>query len=112
MSVVLIKEKLTTEQLELAKKDYSTYVKITIDIINRLVAIGGEYHADAEKVLLENGADQISIWGGGVNLETKEFETNAVINIKPGRNPSLDILDPEIRETFLIIAKESLKEYV
>ena len=48
----------------------------------------------------------------GIILETKEFETNAVINIKPEKNPSLDILDPAIRETFLKIANESFKDYV
>jgi len=112
MSVVLIQNRLTKEQFEKAKKDYFTYIKITIDINKKLVAVGGEYHADAEKVILENDGDQQNVWGGGVNLETGEFETNAVINIKPGVNPSLDILNPEVREAFLSIVKESLKEYV
>lgn len=112
MSVVLIKDKLTNEQFREAKKDYSTYIKITIDVMNNFVAVGGEYHADAEKVLLENGARQENIWGGGVNLETNSFETNAIINIRPGKNPSSEIIDLIKRERFLVLAKKALKTYV
>lgn len=112
MSVILIRDKLTKEQFEEAKKDYSTYIKITIDVKKEMVAIGGEYHADAEKVLLESGARQENIWGGGVNLETHEFETNAIINIRPGKNPSSEIIDPIERERFLVLAKKALKTYV
>ena len=74
--------------------------------------MGGEFHADAEKLLLESGSKQADIWGGGVDLEDEKFVVNAIINLRSGRNDSADILDAKTRETFLILAKEALKDYV
>ena len=105
-------EKVTKEDLEKAKADYETYIKITIDIEGKIVALGGEYHADAEKLLLEGGSKQNNIWGGGVNLESRNFETNAIVNLRSGRNNSTDILDGETREKFLDLAKKVLRTYV
>lgn len=88
------------------------YKKITADLETGTVALGGEYYADVEKVLLDQGSRQEDIWGGGVNLETKSFETNAIINLRSGRNDSTDILDLGNRKRFLEIAQEFLKNYV
>lgn len=105
-------EEITKEDLEKAREDYETYIKITIDIERKVIALGGEYHADAEKLLLENGSKQSDIWGGGVNLESRNFETNAIVNLRSGRNNSTDILDGETREKFLELAKKVLRTYV
>ncbi|HEY4474597.1 MAG TPA: DUF5674 family protein [Candidatus Paceibacterota bacterium] len=53
MGIVVVGEKLTKEEFFKAKKDYKTYVKITIDVESSAVLLGGEYHADTEKILLE-----------------------------------------------------------
>ncbi|MGD0523386.1 MAG: DUF5674 family protein [Candidatus Microgenomates bacterium] len=112
--IVILKpgQKLAQEDFEKARQDYETYIKITIDIERKVVALGGEYHSDAEKLLLENGSKQDDIWGGGFDLDDKKFVVNAIINLRSGRNDSADILDPKIRERFLVLAKEVLKDYV
>lgn len=112
MAIVIIQDKPTFEDLKKAREEYKSYIKITIDVAKEIVAIGGEYHADAEKLLFAKGSKQENIWGGGVNLETGLFETNAIINLRAKTNPSADILDPTIREKFLTIAKEALGRYV
>lgn|SRR3972149_822847 len=94
-----------------ASTDYPNYVKITIDIDKELVAIGGEYHADAEKKLLELGAKQKNIWGGGLDLITKELETIAMINVRARLNPHQDIQTPNIKAKFLSLAYKFLKKY-
>ncbi len=106
------KQKLTKADFAKAKQDYETYIKITIDIERKVVALGGEYHADAEKLLLDSGSKQDDIWGGGINLNTKEFEANAMVNIRVGKNDTIEILDEKIKSVFLQIAKEVLKEHV
>jgi len=45
------------------------------------------------------------MWGGWVNLEDKMIETNAVWNIRDG-NPSIEILDNEVRSRFINLVKE------
>lgn len=112
MGTVLVKDELTGKDFEKAKEDYKTYIKITIDIERGLVVLGGEYHADAEKLLLSLGSRQENIWGGGINLKTKEIETNAIINIRAGRNNSTEIIDSGIRKRFIKLAKRVLGKYV
>jgi len=112
MMVVLVKDKISEEEFQKARQDYGSYIKITTDLNSGIVALGGEYHADAEKLLLEKGSESTNIWGGGINLETKKFETNAIINLKPGVNESTEILNPETRKKFLKIAEDILKAYV
>lgn len=112
MAIILVENKPSKEDFQKTKEDYESYIKLTIDIERQIVALGGEYHTDAEKLLLDQGSKQKNIWGGGVNLETKQFETNAIINLRPGRNDSTEILDLKTREKFLIIAKRVLKSYV
>jgi len=112
MGIVIVKRPLTEEEFKEARKDYQSYIKITIDLEGETAAVGGEYHADAEKILLEQGSKQKNIWGGGFNLETRQFETNAIINLRIPENDSCDILDPFKREKFLKIAKKIFKNYV
>lgn len=111
MAIVLVRDRLSEEEFRAAKQNYGSYIKITLDLEFGVAALGGEYHADAEKLLLEKGLKSPNIWGGGINLETKKFETNAIINLKPGVNESTEILNPETRKKFLKIAKNILKVY-
>ncbi len=112
MAIVVILKKAKKGEFETARKDYKSYIKITLDLRNEIMALGGEYHVDAEKMLLNQGSKQEDIWGGGVNLETGGFETNAIINLRAGRNDSTEILEPSTRKKFLEIANKLLKSHV
>lgn len=102
-----MKEKATTEDIRIASEEYGCYIKIVIDIKSGLTVIGGEWHADGEKILLENGSRQEDIWGGGIDLESKKIETVALINLRPSQNnDSQEILDEGIRDRFMTLAKE------
>jgi len=106
---MVVSDGLDKESLDRAREDYGFYLKVTVDLRQKIVVIGGEYHADAEKLLLENhNSRQEDIWGGGVNLEDRRVEANALINLRPGVNESLEILDPEIRNQFLWLVEEKL----
>lgn len=110
MGIVIVDHKLTKEDIRLAREDYDSYIKITADIRQNIVAIGGEYHADAEKILVEKyDSKNEDIWGGGYDVEEKKYKVSAMLNIKPNfGNDSMDILDPEIRRLFLDSAKSVL----
>lgn len=106
--IIILTKKATSQDLKKASEDYKTYIKITIDIVKEIVAIGGEYHADAEKLLLAQGSSQKNIWGGGLDLVLKRFETNAMINLRPQQNSSTEILDEKIRAKFLKICHKMI----
>ena len=107
MSVVLIENRVTKADLQKAGEDYGKFIKIVVDVKNNLVAIGGEWHVDGEKILLERGSQQQDLWGGGIDTETKNIETIALINLRSNQdNNSQVILDRNIRDKFVKIVKE------
>lgn len=106
MAVALIQNSVTPQDITIAREDYGDYVKIVVDIATETIAIGGEWHADAEKILLDQGSLQENIWGGGIDLTTSIIETVALINIRPRyNNDSQEIIDPSIRSKFIAIVK-------
>ena len=105
MAVNLIKGKVAHTDLVKAQEEYDEYIKIVVDIETGLMTIGGEWHADGEKLLLENGSKQDNIWGGGMNLKTNKIDYTALINIRSKDNPSHVIMDKKVRDKFDKIVK-------
>lgn len=105
--VILLTDKATSEQIKLAAEDYfGEYIKIVVDIETGTMTIGGEWHADGERELLNIGSKQANLWGGGLRLANKQIDFNSLINTRPGFNNSQEILDPEIRDKFEKLVKE------
>jgi len=106
--VVLISEKVSKDDLIKAREEYGDYVKIVVDVETGALTIGGEWHADGEKLLLNQGSRQSNLWGGGVSLKTGEIDYTALINIRAKLNPSHVIMDEAIRGKFDKVVKEKL----
>jgi hypothetical protein len=97
MGVVVITKGITESDLQIAKEDYGDYLKWVVDVEKERLAIGGEYHADAEKILLESGSSQSDLWGGGIDLTSGKLDFIALINIRPGINVNHTIQDQLLR---------------
>lgn len=99
---------------QLAAQTYGDMVKAVADIEQKIIAIGGEYHADAEKLLLESGSKQSDLWGFNIYPEQDRqtwLEYNSLINIRPhAHNRSLVIGNQEIKEKIKNIVDEKIKE--
>ena len=84
------------------------------DVDKGLLAIDADLHADLERLLLENGSQQTSLWG--FNLypdETGEdfIEYDSLINIRSWQgNPSRDVLDQEVRGKIVNIVDKFITE--
>ena len=103
---LIIREKAVDKELREISGHFKGYIKVVVDIERAILAAGGDRHADDEKILLENGSKQKNLWGGGLDLETKEIDYNSIINLRPRQNnPSRDILSLEIRKKFDKIVK-------
>lgn len=101
---------LVFEDIKRLQGKWGDYLKVTVDIENGWSVVGGELHADGEKVLLEKGSCQDDIWGGGINLKDKKIDTTAVLNLRPRLdNDNLEILDLERREKFLQTVKKAFQ---
>jgi len=107
MAVVFVREKVKPKDLKVASEEFESYIKVVVDVETGNTTIGGVWHADGEKVLLENGSRQKNIWGGGIDTNSGRVETVALINVRPNDgNDSQEILDAKVRDKFVSIVKE------
>ncbi len=103
MEILIVREPIDHEMLEaLAKEWHRTLVKGVADIRRGIVALGGEWHMDANNRLIAEGSEQQNLWG--FNLYPKEkgyaaIEYNSLINIRPMQgNFSMDITNEETQK--------------
>ena len=107
---ILVVRKPVDEQtlLALAERWHHTLVKGVADIALGTVALGGEWHIDANNKLIEEGSEQKNLWG--FNIYPKEkgneaIEYNSLINIRPLQgNRSMEITSEETRKAVRRVA--------
>jgi hypothetical protein len=101
-TIVLTSEALgPAEVRRLVDAFFSDMVKVVVDVRRARAAVGGELHADAEQLLLEEGSEQADLWGANYYPGRGPegcVEFTALINIRPAQgNPGMEIQDPEVR---------------
>lgn len=106
----IVKDKISLAELALiAKERFGDMVKAVVDCERKIMAVGGEFHADEEEILLQDGSRQNDLWG--INLfpqksEEEWLEFNSMINLRPSQsNRSRGVEDPLIREKIIFIVK-------
>lgn len=110
MSIHLIKDKVTPQQIQEMLTTLKTYIKLAVDIERRILAGGGELHADCEAVLLADGSKQENVWGANWLPSKKEVTYEAMLNISTRRkNPSMIIQNPEIRQRVEKVVREKFE---
>lgn len=103
MNIKIVKDKISTDDLkEIAKIFYNSMIKGVVDIEREIIAFGGEYHIDANNVLIDNGSKQSDIWGFNVIFNKPReswIEYVSLINIRPkDKNLEMDVQDKNIRK--------------
>ena len=99
-TIAIIRERIERSELErLVAAHFSDMVKIVVDLQREVVAVGGELHADAEQLLLEQGSRQADLWGAnyypGRGAE-ECLEYTALINIRPSQADNLPNISPHV----------------
>lgn len=99
--IIFLERKATKKQIKQLAEHFNGYIKVVVDIEKKMLAGGTDRHFDQEQDLLRKGSKQEDLWGGGVDIETKEIDYNSIINLRPNQdNPSRDILSKDIRLKF------------
>lgn len=104
MNIVIVEDRISKAELEeIAETFYISMIKGVVDIKKEIIAFGGEYHIDANTVLIDNGSNQSDLWGFNVIFEKPKeswIEYTSLINIRPqAGNLSMEIQDVVIRDT-------------
>ena len=102
MEILIAREPIDEAMLdELAKAWYKTLVKGVADIERGVVALGGEWHMDANNCLIADSSRQEDLWG--FNIYPKKhgaaaIEYNSLINIRSHQdNQAMEIESRHIR---------------
>jgi hypothetical protein len=110
MKIHIIRNHATQEQIREMLEELETYIKLAIDVERNILAGGGEYHADCEEVLIEDGSRQEDIWGADWYPGSKMVEFLALINIRPRQgNRGMEIEDPKLRSKIEVIVRGLLE---
>ncbi|MEW6375911.1 MAG: DUF5674 family protein [Thermodesulfobacteriota bacterium] len=95
MKLHIIRHRATEKEIQEMLEELETFIKLAVDVERNILAGGGEYHADCEEVLLEDGSRQDDLRGADWYPESKKVEFGALINIRPQQgNRGMEIEDP------------------
>ncbi|HLD61741.1 MAG TPA: DUF5674 family protein [Patescibacteria group bacterium] len=108
MPIKIIDKKITESELrEIAKDFYIDMIKGVADVERGILAMGGEYHMDANAILIENGSRQQNVWGFNWYFDRtgdERIEYVSLINIRPAQgNRSMEVQNASLRDAMKII---------
>ncbi len=116
MEIKIVKGSINKKELvAMAREQFGDLVKAVVDVGQRIMAVGGEMHADEEVILMEQeGSKREYTWG--INLYPEKsgeelVEFDSIINIKPSYgNRSRDVENPKTREEIKMIVNKLIVE--
>ncbi|OGI57573.1 hypothetical protein A3B85_01715 [Candidatus Nomurabacteria bacterium RIFCSPHIGHO2_02_FULL_37_13] len=99
----IINKKISENELrEIAKEFYGSMIKGVADVEREILAMGGEYHMDANVALIENGSKQPNVWGFNWYFDRSgedRIEYISLINIRPAEgNRGMEVQDSSLRD--------------
>jgi hypothetical protein len=111
----IIKDKISKEELKKIAQDmFGNLVKAVVDIDKKIMAVGGELHADEEALLIENGSKQTNLWGINIYPDIEDdnwIEFDSMINLKPSQgNRSRGVENPDTRKVIIEIINNLVKK--
>ncbi len=109
MTIKIITDQISKKELvSLAAETYKEMIKAVVDVKRKVLAVGGELHADAEACLLDDGSEKKDLWG--VNLypgKSDKVQYTSLINVRPAQsNTTLEVQDPALRDQILEIINQ------
>lgn len=111
----IIEDKILVEELrELAKNMFGNLVKAVVDVDKKIMAIGGELHADEEALLVERGSKQRNLWGINIYPDIEgdnQIEFDSMINLKPSQgNRSRGVENFDMQKNIIKIVNNLIKK--
>ncbi len=107
--VHLLRQPATDQQITEMLEIHESYIKVAVDVRLGMLAGGGEFHADCESVLVEDGSWREDVWGADWIPSDQAVRPSALINIRPKINPSMEIQDSAVRAAVESITRRLLE---
>ena len=110
MKIHIIRQHATQKEIKEMLQELETYIKLAVDVGRDVLAGWGEYHADCEEALLEDGSLQENVWGADWYPDSKTVAFGALINIRPDQgNRGMEIENPELCKKIETIVRQLLE---
>ena len=98
VEILIVREPIMTKALTpLAQAWHRVLVKGVADIKRGVLALGGEWHMDANNVLIADGSNQVDVWGFNIYTDRsgeEVIEYASLINIRPAQgNKGMILMD-------------------
>ena len=96
--ILIVREPISLGALEPSKHWHRTLIKGVADVKRGVVALGGDWHMDANTVLIADGSEQRDVWGFNIYPEKRRdeaIEYESLINIRPAQGNKGMILKDE-----------------
>ncbi len=111
MEVLIVREPISKEKLqELAKAWYGDLVKGVADCKRGIIALGGDWHIDANNVLIADGSEQGDLWGLNIfpdKCGDAAIEYHSLINIRPAQgNRDMELKDAALRSQIRTVVRK------
>jgi hypothetical protein len=111
MDIRIIRKSITrAEARDIAKEFYVDMVKGVVDTERGIIALGGEYHMDANTILVEDGSEQKNVWGFNFYPDKtgdEQIEYKALVNIRPLHgNTVMEIQNEDLKTAMKNIIKK------
>ena len=100
--ILILDQRVPARELRrLVAAPFGDMVKFVADVERRIIAIGGQMHADREHRLLDEGSRQGDLWGGNYYPGRGPegcIEYTSFINIRPAQeNRGMEVEDADLR---------------
>lgn len=110
----IITAPITLAELDvIAKELFGDMVKAVVDVEKKIMAIGGELHADEEAELLDQDSKQANLWGINIYIDRpreSRIEFDSMINLRPSQgNRSRSVEDSGVRTAIIEIVNNLVK---
>lgn len=111
MTIHVLRERATPQQAAEMLAEHAPMIKIVVDIRRKVLAGGGNMHADCEAALLDDGSAQDDLWGANWYPADQRIEFESLINIRPALgNRSLILQSETLRQPVEAITRALLGE--
>jgi hypothetical protein len=109
VGVHILRRAATSRQLAEMLQDGEDEVRLAVDLQRGVVAGGGEFHADCEEALLDDGSRADDVWGATWRPASGEVCLCALINIKPEQgNRTVEVQEGTARSRIEALVRKTL----
>ena len=116
MKTVVVKDTVSIPELKaLAHEFYGDVIKAVIDVRQGILGVGGEFHSEIERLLIEDhDAQREDTWGINLLLDKSGndfIEFDSMINLKPAHgNRTRDVENEEARQNIRSIVAQRVRQ--